>query len=173
LELRFANKKLVLAFFLCISALVAQDASEYLTPDVARVGDRLACRCGGCRNTVGNCPMLHCSSADPKRQRIHQMKAQGVSDDEIVNTFVREEGVVALSSPPSGSLGGLITWVMPGIVLLIGFFVYLRYVRGNQQQPIPISAEEHAVMERYRSQLDQDLDEGSPSPSRDIGKSNG
>jgi cytochrome c-type biogenesis protein CcmH/NrfF len=117
--------------------------------------------------------MLHCSSADPKRQRIHQMKAQGVSDDEIVNTFVREEGVVALSSPPSGSLGGLITWVMPGIVLLIGFFVYLRYVRGNQQQPIPISAEEHAVMERYRSQLDQDLDEGSPSPSRDIGKSNG
>ena len=38
-----------------------------------------------------------------------------MSDDAIVSTIVREEGIVALSSPPSGSLGGLITWLMPGI----------------------------------------------------------
>jgi cytochrome c-type biogenesis protein CcmH/NrfF len=111
------NKKLLLAFLLCFSALIAQDPTSYLTPEVARVGDRLACRCGGCRNTVGNCPMLHCHSADPKRQLIHEMQKAGLSDDAIVNTFVREEGVVALSSPPSGSLGGLITWVMPGVAL--------------------------------------------------------
>ena len=111
------NRKLLLAFLLCFSALIAQDPTSYLTPEVARVGDRLACRCGGCRNTVGNCPMLHCHSADPKRQLIHEMQKAGLSDDAIVNTFVREEGVVALSSPPSGSLGGLITWVMPGVAL--------------------------------------------------------
>jgi|tagenome__1003787_1003787.scaffolds.fasta_scaffold20167660_2 cytochrome c-type biogenesis protein CcmH/NrfF len=114
--------------------------------------------------------MLHCHSADPKRQRIYQMKAQGASDDDIVNTFVREEGVVALSSPPSGSLGGLITWLMPGVMLLIGFFVYVRYVRGNQQKPLPISAEENAAMERYRSQLDEGLEDGFPSRPKDIGK---
>jgi cytochrome c-type biogenesis protein CcmH/NrfF len=150
------NWKLVVAFCLCFAALFAQDPTSYLTPDVARVGDRLACRCGGCRNTVGNCPMLHCHSADPKRQRIHEMQSKGMSDDAIVSTFVREEGVVALSSPPSASLGGLITWIMPGLMLLVGFYIYMRYVRGSQQAPAPISAEDQALLDRYRSQLGDD-----------------
>ncbi|MFL6462871.1 MAG: cytochrome c-type biogenesis protein CcmH, partial [Bryobacteraceae bacterium] len=148
------------------SALIAQDPTSYLTPAVTRVGDRLACRCGGCRNTVGNCPMLHCHSADPKRQRIHEMKKAGLSDDAVVNTFVREEGVVALSSPPSGSIGGLITWVMPGIALIIGFFIYLRYVRGNQQAPAPLSPADLATMERFRTQIDRDLEEDQLEPNR-------
>ncbi len=161
-----ANKKLLLTFLLCFSALVAQDPTSYLTPDVARVGERLACRCGGCRNTVGNCPMLHCHSADPKRQRIHELKKAGLSDDAVVNTFVREEGVVALSSPPSGSIGGLITWVMPGVALMIGFFIYLRYVRANQQTPAPLSPADLAAMERFRAQIDRDLDEDHLEPNR-------
>jgi len=160
------NGKLLFAFLLCLSALIAQDPTSYLTPEVTRVGDRLACRCGGCRNTVGNCPMLHCHSADPKRQRIHEMKQAGMSDDAIVNTFVREEGVVALSSPPSSSIGGLITWVMPGVALLIGFFIYVRYVRGHQQAPAPLSPADLAAMERFRAQIDRDLEEDRTEPSR-------
>ena len=150
------NWKLAAAFFLCFAALFAQDPTSYLTPDVARVGDRLACRCGGCRNTVGNCPMLHCHSADPKRQRIHEMQTKGMSDDAIVGAFVQEEGVVALSSPPSGNLGGLITWIMPGVMLLLGFYIYMRYIRGNRQAPAPISAEDQALLDRYRGHLGDD-----------------
>ena len=116
----------------------------------------MACRCGGCRNTVGNCPMIKCGSADPKRQRIHEMKSQGLSDDAVVNSFVKEEGIVALSAPPSGSIGGLITWMMPGVMLLIGFFVYLRYVRGKHQQPAPLSTTDEALIERYKSHMDLD-----------------
>jgi len=151
--------KLAVAFCLCFAALLAQDPTSYLTPDVARVGDRLACRCAGCRDTVGNCPMLHCHSADPKRQRIHELKSKAMTDDEIVNTFVREEGVVALSSPPSESIGGLITWLMPGVVLLIGFYIYMRFIRSNRHAPAPISHDDQALLERYRSQLGDDMDE--------------
>lgn len=103
--------------------------------------------------------MIHCSSADPKRQRIHEMKSHGASDDEIVSTIVREEGVVALSAPPSGSIGGLITWVMPGVALLLGFFIYLKYVRGKQQVSAPLSANDEALIERYRSQMDVEDEE--------------
>jgi hypothetical protein len=47
--------------------LCAIGPESYLTPDVLRVGSRLACRCGTCRNTVGDCPMLHCSYCSPIR----------------------------------------------------------------------------------------------------------
>src|SRR3954454_21306578 len=99
--------------------VAAQDATSYLTPEVMRVGGKLACRCGGCRNTVGDCPMLRCSSADPLRHRIFNMKSKGMSDTAIVSDIVREQGIVALASPPTEGLGPIVTWVMPGVALLI------------------------------------------------------
>jgi cytochrome c-type biogenesis protein CcmH len=148
------NAKLIAAFFFVISALLAQqDVTNYLTTDVARVGMRLACRCGGCKNTVGDCPMLRCDSSDPKRRRIFEMKSQGMSDDAIVNSFVREEGTVALSSPQPLTL---ITWLGTPVALLLGFWIYMSFVRKNRKRPAPISVEDQAMIEKFRSQLDPD-----------------
>ncbi len=152
--------KLFLVFFGVIAAVVAQgvaqDATSYWTPDVMRVGQRLACRCGGCRNTVGDCPMLHCESADPKRHRIYDMKQKGVSDDDIVKTVVREEGIVALATPPGEGFGPILTWVMPGIALLLGFGVYSWWVKRNRKAPEALSASDKVLMEKFRAQLDHE-----------------
>ena len=156
---RRSNLRTAAALFVCLAPMAAQDSTSYLTPDVLRVGQKLACRCGGCRNTVGNCPMIHCSSSDPKRKRIYEMLKAGMSDQQIVDTFVKEEGVVALSSPPTDTWGGVVSWVMPGIALLIGFWIWLRYVKGNQQEPAPLTEQDLAAMERFRNQIDSDLDE--------------
>lgn len=110
--------------------------------------------------------MLRCSSADPMRRRIHQMKMTGMSDQDVINTIVREEGTVALAAPPTGTVGGLVTWVMPGVVLVIGFFVYSSYVRRNRKQPEPISDIDRANIERFRSQIDRELDEAPAPPQR-------
>jgi cytochrome c-type biogenesis protein CcmH/NrfF len=155
-RLQRSNLKLVAAFFLALATLLAQDITNYLTPDVARVGQRLACRCGGCKNTIGDCPMLHCGSADPKRHRIFEMKQRGVSDDEIVSTIVREEGVAALSGPLHHEL---FVWMMPGIALLIGFFIYTAYVRRNRKAAAPLTPVDEALIDRFRPQIDRDLDE--------------
>ena len=155
-RLQRSNLKLIAAFFIALASLLAQDITNYLTPDVARVGMRLACRCGGCKNTIGDCPMLHCGSADPKRRRIFEMKQRGVSDDEIVNTFVREEGVLALSGPLHHEL---FVWLMPGIALLIGFFIYTAYLRRNRKAPAPLTPVDQALIDRFRPQIDSDLDE--------------
>jgi cytochrome c-type biogenesis protein CcmH len=103
--------------------------------------------------------MLRCSSADPMRRRIYQMKMTGMSDQDIINTIVREEGAVALSAPPTGTFGGILTWVMPGIALLIGFVIYSAYVRRNRKAPDPISEADRANIERFRTQIDSELDE--------------
>ena len=158
-QLNQFSPKLFFAFFVVLAAVFAQDSTSYLTADVQRVGGRLACRCGGCRNTVGDCPMLRCSSADPLRHRIFESKQKGMTDDAIVNAVVREEGIVALASPPSTGLGPIITWVMPGLVLVLGFFVYTAFVRRNRKTPAPISATDEALIERYRGQMDRELDD--------------
>jgi cytochrome c-type biogenesis protein CcmH/NrfF len=162
-RLRQSNLKLIVAFFLALAALVAEDPTSFLTPDVTRVGERLACRCGTCRNSVATCPMLHCDFSDPLRRRIFQMKRAGMSDDGVVNTIVREQGVVALSSPPATSLGGLVTWMMPGVMLLVGFFVYSFYVRRNRKEPEPLSSFDRAVIDRFQDQIERELDDSPPA----------
>jgi cytochrome c-type biogenesis protein CcmH/NrfF len=156
---RLFSLKILLAFFGVLTAVYAQDPTSYLTPDVLRVGSRLACRCAGCRNTVGDCPMLRCGSSDPIRRRIFEMQKQGMSDDAIVNTFVKEEGIVALATPPTHGLGPIITWIGPGIALLLGFLVYSWYVRRNRQQPAPLMPVDQAVLDRFKSQIDRELDD--------------
>jgi cytochrome c-type biogenesis protein CcmH len=102
--------------------------------------------------------MIHCEFGDPMRQRIFKMTQAGLSDDAIVSTIVREDGIVALASPP-GSGWGLFTWIMPGIALVIGFFVYSAYVRRNRKAPEPITAGDQAVLDRFSSQIDRELGE--------------
>lgn len=144
-------------FFLALTALVAQDLTNYLTPDVARVGTRLACRCGGCKETIGNCPMLRCDSADPMRRRIFDMQSKGMNDDSIVKNIVQEQGIVALAGQqPIAWIG----WLMPPIALIAGFWVYSRFVRRNQAVPVPLTAQDHATLERFRSQIDSELGDG-------------
>ncbi len=103
--------------------------------------------------------MLHCGSADPKRHQIYNLKQTGMSDDAIVGQIVREEGIVALATPPSEGIGPIVTWVMPGVVLLIGFFIYTRWVRRNQQTPAPLSPTDEATLDRFRKQIDSELED--------------
>jgi cytochrome c-type biogenesis protein CcmH/NrfF len=74
-----------------------------------------------------------------------------------VNNIVREEGAVALATPPTDNFGGILTWVMPGVVLVVGFFIWSAYVRRNQKTPEVISAADQAKIEKYRAQMDKEL----------------
>jgi hypothetical protein len=156
--------KSVLALACGITAVYAQTIPEsFLTPDVIRVGSRLSCGCGTCRNTVGDCPMLHCSYCSPKRQRIYEMKQRGMSDDTIVNTFVREDGIATLASPPAQGFGPIVTWLGPGVALLLGFGVYSWYVRRNRKEPATLMPADQAVLDRFHAQIDRELDESPMS----------
>jgi cytochrome c-type biogenesis protein CcmH/NrfF len=103
--------------------------------------------------------MLHCSSSGPKRQQIYEMQQRGMSDNAIVNAIVKQEGIVALSSPPTQGLGPIVTWLGPGIALLFGFGVYSWYVRRNRKQPDALLPVDQAVLDRFKAQIDRELDD--------------
>ena len=159
--LRSTNLKLASVFLLVLATLAAQDMTSFLTPDVVRVGDKLACRCGGCKNTVGTCPMLHCGFSDPLRKRIYDMKNQGVSDKDVIASIVREQGVVALAQPQPL---GIFVWLMPGIALAIGFLIYSRFVRKNRATPAVLTAGDQALIERFRAEVDREDDDLPRNP---------
>jgi cytochrome c-type biogenesis protein CcmH/NrfF len=111
--------------------------------------------------------MIRCGSADPMRHRIYNMKSKGMSDSDIVNSIVRQEGIVALASPPAAGVGPIVTWVMPGLVLILGFFVYSAFVRRHRKAPAPLTAGDEKLIERFRTQIDSELEEDDRQPRQD------
>ena len=124
-----------------------------IDPHVRRVGERLACKCGSCNNTVGNCPMLQCHYASPARDKIAEALARGETDDVIVAGFVKETGLRALPSPPAEGFN-LLAWAMPFIAIMIGLgAIYLWVKRMRKPAPAPAAPVDSALRRKYEERI--------------------
>lgn len=142
-------------FVLLAGLCLAQSSSQYVTPEIRRVGDKLACLCGACKNTVATCQMLECHYSFPARQRIAKMQKEGGADAAIVAEFVKREGKKALAEPPNEGFGvlALATPVVAvGLGLgLIGWFLR-RYRKPNV---VPAMSDEE--VRKYQDQIDKEF----------------
>jgi cytochrome c-type biogenesis protein CcmH/NrfF len=101
--------------------------------------------------------MIRCESADPMRRRIYDMQAKGMKDDAIVKTIVDEQGIIALAGQQPLEW---IAWLMPPVVLMIGFGIYSIWVKRNRAtQPAKLTADEQATLERFHKQIDREFDD--------------
>ncbi|MBK9168790.1 MAG: cytochrome c-type biogenesis protein CcmH [Bryobacterales bacterium] len=133
-------------------ALLAQMASTSQSVDVTRVGARLACQCG-CADTVATCSMLGCSFAAPAKQRIMEMQSAGTSDDEIIQTFIREYGQGIFRGAPS-SFG----WMIPYALLAAGLALLTWFVMRVRTRPQPVAAPDvDPHLARYNEQIEKEL----------------
>src|SRR5664280_2183157 len=124
---RFKSSLLVLS--VAVVAL-AQTASQKPSVDVRRVGARLQCQCG-CKDSVATCSMLECHFSKPAKERIAQMQSVGMSDDQIVQAFVRDYGAVILLSPPNA-----FGWIVPYACAGLGLVVILLFIRKYKPKPM-------------------------------------
>ncbi|MBL8218615.1 MAG: cytochrome c-type biogenesis protein CcmH [Bryobacterales bacterium] len=143
---------LVLVAGLCL----AQSSSDMLTPAIRRVGDHLACLCGSCKNTVASCSMLGCHYSSPARERIAKLQAEGKTDDEIVDDFIKREGKRALAVPPAEGFH-LLSWVMPFVAIGLGLAAIWAFVQRNRKPVTAPAAVDTAVLNRYQAEIDKDL----------------
>jgi cytochrome c-type biogenesis protein CcmH/NrfF len=146
-------KYLLLAIL--VAAALAQTASEKPSVDVRRVGSRLACQCG-CKDSVATCSMLECHFSKPAKERIAQMQAVGMSDEQIIQAFVRDYGSAIYLAEPN-AWGWIVPYTSAGIGLVVVWMFIKKYRKPKPMAELgPIELDDPAL-EKYKDQIDKDL----------------
>jgi cytochrome c-type biogenesis protein CcmH len=146
-------KSSLLLIVVAVAAL-AQTASEKPSGDVRRVGSRLQCQCG-CKDSVATCSMLECSFSKPAKLRIAQMQAIGMSDDQIVQAFVRDYGPGIYLAPPN-AFGFVVPYAVAGFGLIL-ILLFLRKV--SKPRPMTDLGEvddDDPALAKYKDQIEKE-----------------
>ena len=146
-------KSSLLALLIAVAAL-AQTASEKPSVDVRRVGARLQCQCG-CKDSVATCSMLECHFSKPAKERIAQMQAIGMSDDQIIQAFVRDSGAGIYLAPPNAW-----GWIIPYATAGLGLALILLFLR-KVYKPRPMTElgaveDDDPMLAKYKDQIEKE-----------------
>jgi len=148
---RFRSSLLV--FAIAVAAL-AQTASEKPSVDVRRVGARLQCQCG-CKDSVATCSMLECGFSKPAKLRIAQMQAVGMSDEQIVQAFIRDYGPGVYLAPPN-AFGWIVPYTAAGFGLGLVFLFLRKLRRPKAIADLGAIEADDPELAKYREQIEKD-----------------
>jgi cytochrome c-type biogenesis protein CcmH/NrfF len=148
------NRLLALTFALTLGgALFAQTAEQLDAPEVLRIADKFRCSCG-CNLTM-SCKMEgDCHLCRAAKTKIVEMQAAGKSEDQIVDSFVAENGKDFLAIRP-GPMGVLGPWGALALGAILVVFLIRRFMA---QRPAPAAATlDSDALNRYHEQIEKDL----------------
>ena len=148
-------KSSLLAVLVVAAVALAQTAAEKPSMDVRRVGARLQCQCG-CKDSVATCSMLECHFSKPAKERIARMQAVGMSDEQIVQAFIKDYGPGIYLAPPSA-----FGWVVPYVAIGLGLAVIWLFMKKYRKPQVmtdlgPMEIDDPALA-KYKDQIEQDL----------------
>ncbi len=144
---------------LLAAVALAQSASEWNSPEVNTIAGKMHCNCG-CKQDMA-CKM---SSSDPSgvcpvckmnRVRIYNMMNRGMTESQILDTYVQENGKDVLVVGP-GVAGLIGPWVGVAGGLLLVVLVIRRMRRQNAAVPAggPVDPAMLAQIEKDLAKLD-------------------
>ena len=136
-------------------AALAQTASEKPNVDVRRVGARIACQCG-CKDSVATCSMLECHFSKPAKEKIAQMQSVGMSDDQIVQKFIREYGQGVYLAPPN-AMGWIVPYASVGMGLVVIWLFVKKYRKPKPIAEIGPMELDDPALEKYKDQIEKDM----------------
>jgi len=148
---RFKSSLLIL--IVAVAAL-AQTASEKPSVDVRRVGARLQCQCG-CKDSVATCSMLECHFSKPAKERIAQMQSVGMSDEQIVQAFIRDNGMAVYLAPPN-AFGWIIPYASLGFGLVLVMMILRKYMKKRPLTNLGEIDDDSPELAKYKDQIEKD-----------------
>jgi len=147
-----------ITFITILILFTSIQAAEVTKAQVDEVGKELACLCGTCpRRPLDECT---CGYAQQQRDRIKSMLASGQMPQAVIDAFIGDFGKEVLSKPPAEGFN-LVAWIMPPIVLLIGFLVVKNVLRSwSKTELVPaIPVAQNQSNNPYLDRLENDLKE--------------
>jgi cytochrome c-type biogenesis protein CcmH/NrfF len=154
----FSVKRALLLLALAAAA-IAQTSSQIESDEVKRVGIHLKCTCGCSENL--NCTMSsgQCHICKPARTKIFQMQQSGMTDDNIIASFLKSGEFTLLSDPSS------FFWLVPYFSLALGgvvvWFVLRRLSGGHKLHSATAAGppiDNDPDFARYREAIERDTE---------------
>jgi cytochrome c-type biogenesis protein CcmH/NrfF len=100
--------------------------------------------------------MLECSFSKPAKERIAQMQAVAMSDEQIVQAFVRDNGAGIYLAPPNA-----FGWIVPYAVAVAGLAVISLFVaKYRKPKPMPAIGNpeiDDPELAKYKDQIEKQL----------------
>ena len=137
-----------------VVAAVGQTATEMDSPQINRIAAKLKCNCG-CNQNMACVMPPGCPVCKTNKAKMVNLQKSGMSDQQILDKFVAENGKDILVVPPgiAGALG-------PYVALSLGFLLVLwtirRLMRPRMTSPNgpPIDAATLARIEKETANLE-------------------
>jgi cytochrome c-type biogenesis protein CcmH/NrfF len=100
--------------------------------------------------------MLECHFSKPAKERIASLQAVGMSDDQIVQAFVREYGAGIYLAPPN-AFGWIVPYASLGLGGIVIWLFIRRYYKPKPMTDLgPVEIDDPALA-KYKDQIEKDL----------------
>jgi cytochrome c-type biogenesis protein CcmF len=133
---------------------VSQVRTVQRTPEETRITRKLACWCGGCpKRPVGECECGHCEAV---RAEAMQLMKAGMSEAQILEHFVQQQGGHHVLSEPPDSAFNRLSWLLPYAVALIALPAIVLTAR-RWARPAPAAAGDAVLDPTIEARLDDEL----------------
>jgi cytochrome c-type biogenesis protein CcmH len=157
----FHNRSFIKIFLagllLVVPALASAD-----TDRAKAVGSKLMCICG-CQQVLTECNHIHCPSSVPMRAEVNEKLAAGMTDDQLLKSFVEKYGTAVLAAPAFSGIFNKTAWLTPFAALVIGLaglVFYLRRIKSTtNSSSVPTPLTEPS---RYDQKIEDELNRFTP-----------
>lgn len=123
---------------LCLSVFLLAGAGDPATR-FTEIGHQLMCICG-CNQILLECNHVGCPDSDGMRNELMAAITRGDSDSLVQQAFVQKYGPTVLAAPSTAGFDRA-AWVMPFVILVLGFGLVIMVVRAWKNRSAPAIAD--------------------------------
>jgi cytochrome c-type biogenesis protein CcmH/NrfF len=158
----FHNKTFSKAFLAGMLFLVPA-LSTADTDRAKAVGSKLMCICG-CQQVLTECNHIHCPSSVPMRAEVNDKLAAGMTDDQLLKSFVEKYGTAVLAAPAFSGIFNRTAWLTPFAALVIGLAGLVFYLRRIKSTAASSASPTAAATEssKYDQKIEDELNRFTP-----------
>ena len=150
---------MLLGLLLLYPALGAAD-----TDRAKALGSKMMCICG-CQQVLTECNHINCPSSVPMRKEVDEKLAAGLTDDQLLKSFVEKYGTIVLAAPAFSGLFNRTAWLTPFAVLVIGLaglVFYLRRMKSTIDSSTAPPAPATTETSRFDQKIEDELNKFTP-----------